>query len=116
MCSAYSLLFKLHCGLSIPPKIDDHRATRLSKRGVLLCDCQPRVSLETEPTRWGDRVLRPLCVEVVQVRRLIDIAILDTLALDNTVNRNRTLAYLAQTAVKLLDVGEHEELLERIDS
>ena len=46
---------------------------------------------------------------VVQVRRLIEIAVLDTLGLENSVARNRTLAYLAQVAVNLLEKGELEE-------
>ena len=48
---------------------------------------------------------------VEAIRRLLQIASIDTLALDNSVNRNRTLAYLAQSAMKLLSGGEHEELL-----
>jgi uncharacterized small protein (DUF1192 family) len=48
---------------------------------------------------------------VEQIGRVVDIAILDTLALENGVNRNRTLGYLAQTAVKLRDAGD---LAERI--
>ena len=46
---------------------------------------------------------------VEQVRRLVEVAMFDTLALGNGVSRNRTLAYLAQTALKLLGVGEYEE-------
>ena len=41
-----------------------------------------------------------------QIGRVVDIAILDTLALENNVSRNRTLGYLAQTAVKLREAGE----------
>ena len=53
---------------------------------------------------------------IPQVRRLVEVAVLDTLGLENSVARNRTLAYLAQTAVKLLEVGELEERLEAIES
>lgn len=49
------------------------------------------------------------------IRRLIEIAVVDTLSLDNSVNRNRTLAYLAQSAVKLLDHGEHEDRIKRLE-
>jgi hypothetical protein len=49
------------------------------------------------------------------IRRLIEIAVVDTLSLDNTVNRNRTLAYLAQSAIKLLDHGEHEDRIQRLE-
>jgi hypothetical protein len=46
---------------------------------------------------------------VGDIRRLLEVATIDTLALDNGVARNRTLAYLAQTALKCLEVGELEE-------
>ena len=45
---------------------------------------------------------------VPDIRRLLEVATIDTLALDNSVARNRTLAYLAQTAIKCLEVGELE--------
>lgn len=48
---------------------------------------------------------------IPDIQRLLEIATLDTLALDNSVARNRTLAYLAQTALKCLEVGELEERL-----
>ena len=48
---------------------------------------------------------------VVQIRRLLDIAVLDTLSLDNSVARSRTLAYLCQVGFKALEVGELEERL-----
>ena len=50
---------------------------------------------------------------VDQVRRLLEIAALDTLSLENSVARSRTLAYLGQVALKALEVGE---LAERIDA
>jgi hypothetical protein len=51
--------------------------------------------------------------DVAQVQRLLEIACLDTLSLENSVARSRTLAYLAQVALKALEVGE---LGERIDA
>ena len=51
--------------------------------------------------------------DVAQVQRLLEIACLDTLSLENSVARSRTLAYLAQVALKALEVGE---LAERIDA
>ena len=48
---------------------------------------------------------------IPQVRRLVEVAVLDTLGLENSVARNRTLAYLAQTAAKLLETGELEARL-----
>lgn len=51
-----------------------------------------------------------------QIRRLIEIAVFDTLALENSVSRNRTLAYLSQTALKMLEVGEYEDRLAALES
>ena len=51
--------------------------------------------------------------DVGQVQRLLEIAVSDTLSLENSVARSRTLAYLAQIALKALEVGE---LAERIDA
>ena len=52
---------------------------------------------------------------VPQIRRLVEVAVLDTLALENTVSRARALAYLALTATKLLEVGELEQQLTRVE-
>jgi hypothetical protein len=46
---------------------------------------------------------------VADIRRLLEVATIDTLSLENSVARARTLAYLAQTALKCLEVGELEE-------
>src|SRR5437867_10886328 len=48
---------------------------------------------------------------VQDIRRLIQIAVLDTLGMENSIQRSRTLAYLAQTALKSLEVGEVQERL-----
>ena len=53
---------------------------------------------------------------VESVRRLIEIAVVDTLSMDNSINRNRTLAYLAQSAIKLLQEGEHEDRIQSLES
>ncbi len=53
--------------------------------------------------------------EVSQVRRLLEIAALDTLSLENSVARSRTLAYLAQVALKALEVGTFEERLRALE-
>ena len=49
------------------------------------------------------------------IRRIVEIAVLDTLQLENSVSRNRTLAYLAQTAVKLLEVSELEQRITTLE-
>ena len=43
------------------------------------------------------------------IRRLIQVAVLDTLGMENSISRNRTLAYLAQVALRSLEVGDLEE-------
>jgi hypothetical protein len=53
--------------------------------------------------------------DVGQVRRLLEIAAMDTLSLENSVARSRTLAYLAQVALKALEVGEFEARLEALE-
>ncbi len=53
---------------------------------------------------------------VGQIRRLIEIAVLDTLGLENSVARSRTLAYLAQVALKALEVGEFQERLQALEA
>jgi hypothetical protein len=50
---------------------------------------------------------------VAGIRRLLEVAAVDTLGLDNSIARSRTLAYLAMVAAKLL---ETEELEQRISS
>ena len=52
---------------------------------------------------------------VEQIRRLVEIAIVDTLSLENSIARARTLAYLAQTALKSLEVGELESRLAELE-
>jgi hypothetical protein len=53
---------------------------------------------------------------VPQVRRLLEVAVGDTLSLENSVARNRTLAYLVQMALKALEVGELADRLAAIEA
>ena len=53
---------------------------------------------------------------VASIRRLVEVAVLDTLGLENSVARARTLAYLAQTAARLLEVGDLEDRLAAIEN
>ncbi|MCH7891115.1 MAG: hypothetical protein IH921_06390, partial [Gemmatimonadetes bacterium] len=48
--------------------------------------------------------------------RLLEIAALDTLSLENSVARSRTLAYLAQVALRALEVGDLEERLKDLET
>lgn len=54
--------------------------------------------------------------DVPKIRRLLEIAVFDTLALENSVARSRMLAYLAQVALKALEVGEFEARLEALEA
>lgn len=49
------------------------------------------------------------------VRRLLEIAIMDTLGLENSVARSRTIAYLAQSAIKLFELRDFDERLKAIE-
>jgi hypothetical protein len=53
---------------------------------------------------------------VADIRRILEIAVLDTLGLENSVSRSRTLAYLVMGAIKLLEVGELEQRLAALES
>ncbi len=39
------------------------------------------------------------------IRRLVEVAVLNTLGMENSISRSRTLAYLAQVALRTLEVG-----------
>ena len=53
---------------------------------------------------------------VAQVRRIVHIAVVDTLSLENSIARSRSLAYLAQVSLKALEVGEFEERLRSLEA
>src|SRR5688572_13822807 len=53
---------------------------------------------------------------VQDIRRLLDIATLDTLGLENSIPRNRTLIAATMAALKLLEVGELEERLRTLEA
>lgn len=48
---------------------------------------------------------------VTGIRRLIQVAVIDTLGMENSIARSRTLAYLAMVALRTLEVGDLEERL-----
>ena len=50
------------------------------------------------------------------VKRLLEIAIMDTLGLENSVARSRTIAYLAQVGLKALEVAEYEDRIQALES
>ncbi len=53
---------------------------------------------------------------VLQVRRLLQIAVMDTLGLENSIARSRVLAYLAQVALKTVEAGALQERLAALES
>lgn len=53
---------------------------------------------------------------VPAVQRILEIAIIDTISLDNSPARNRTLGSLAGIALKALEVGELEARLEAVEA
>lgn len=53
---------------------------------------------------------------VGQIRRVLQIAILDSLGLDNSVARNRALIASVLAAAKLLETGELEARLEAVEA
>jgi len=54
--------------------------------------------------------------DVPAIRRLVEVAALDTLSLDNSIARARTLISAALAAAKLLEVGELEERLKALEA
>ena len=52
---------------------------------------------------------------IAQVRRLVEIAVLDTLAPENSIARSRALIAAAGTAAKLLEAGKFEERLQALE-
>jgi len=53
---------------------------------------------------------------IPDIQRIIEIALLDTLSLDNGVARNRTLLAGAQTALRALETGELAERVGNIEA
>jgi len=49
------------------------------------------------------------------IRRLLEVAVLDTLGMENSIARNRTLAYMAQVALRTLEVGDLEQRIEALE-
>ena len=52
---------------------------------------------------------------VDEIRRIVLIAVLDALSMENSMSRARTLAYLAQVALRMLEVGEIEERVSALE-
>ncbi len=52
---------------------------------------------------------------VGEIRRLVEVAAVDTLSQENSIARSRTLAYLAQVSVNLLEKGDLDERLRALE-
>ncbi len=52
---------------------------------------------------------------VAGIRRIIEVAVIDTLAMENSMSRSRTLAYLAMVALKTLEVGVLEDRIAALE-
>ena len=64
-------------------------------------------------SRWAHTFAR--LESVPDIRRILEVAMLDILRLENSIARARTLAYLVMAAIKLLETGELEERLANLE-
>ena len=69
-----------------------------------------REKVVSEAYEWGG------LSAVEGIRRILEIAITDTLGLENSVNRSRTLGYLASLGLRALEVGELEERVAMLET
>ena len=53
---------------------------------------------------------------VDQIRRLVEIAVTDTLGLENSIARSRVLAYLVQVALKVVEAAELQERVAALET
>ena len=53
---------------------------------------------------------------IEELQRLLEIATMDTLSLDNSIARNRALVTIVQARARLLETGEQEERLAAIEA
>jgi hypothetical protein len=53
---------------------------------------------------------------VAAIRRLLEVAVVDTLSLENSIARARTLAYLGLTATRLLETDELEARVAQLEA
>jgi hypothetical protein len=52
---------------------------------------------------------------VAGIRRLLEVGVMDTIGMENSIARNRTLAYLAQVALHTLEVGDLEQRIAALE-
>ncbi len=51
-----------------------------------------------------------------QIRRLLEIAVMDTLGLENSIARSRVLAYLAQVALRVVEAADLQERVAALET
>ena len=51
-----------------------------------------------------------------RIRRLVEIAVMDTLGLENSIARSRVLAYLAQVGLKVVEAAELQERVAALET
>ena len=95
-CTAYALTDSAYCFAHDPAKRHERKAARAAGGKA-----RHGRSLEADTT--------PASVETISdVIPLLERVINDTLSLENSVNRNRTVGYLAGVIVKAFEVSEFE--------
>ena len=106
LCSAYPLVGGTHCYLHSPDHAEEVAEAR--KLGGL------RRRRETTVASAFD--LSQGLTSVPGIQRLLEIAAMDVLALENSVPRARTLAYLGQISLKCLEKGVWEAQLKALEA
>ncbi len=103
-CRAAPLLDSQFCFMHSPERIKDRQEAR--RLGGLRGRRESTISNAYQPDSL---------TSVEGIRRIVEVAVLDTLAMENSIARSRTLAYLAQVALHTLEVGNLEERIAALE-
>ena len=103
-CRAAPLVGSEYCFMHDPAKVAERKAAR-AKGG------HARHGRTIDPPGGADLEL----ATVADVIKLVKRAVRDTLALENSIARNRTLGYLAGVAIKVFENGELEQRLAELE-
>lgn len=96
-CRAAPLKDSSYCFTHDPDRVTERQQAR--RLGGLRRRREKAVS---QAYRWGG------LHQVAEIQRLLEIAVADTLSLDASIRRSRTLGYLSSLALKTLEIGELE--------
>jgi hypothetical protein len=92
-----------------------------ANKGSICYWCSPGRKKEVQEARWLGKLRRKQesiassayqfksLVSLDGIMRIVLIAVLDAVSVENSISCARTLAYLAQVALRILEVGEIEE-------